>query len=473
MLNALDRVQHMLRPEHLERLVRTSAKVGGVLLYLLAAAYFGYTTLLYAILILLGLFSLKFPEIAFVLFLNAGMYKGDPRLELPNFLDLTVYFGLVCILAMIVNLILRRIKFSLPPNRLLIPYLGMAVMATVGMTYTPGPLYGEDKLLRFLTLTTFALFGPWFLLQSEKSIRRFLVLFAVLSSAMSVDVLFEFRFLPGRQSGFGSAFGSSYLGLGSVAGEGVLILAFYLLPVALSRLRKALVVAAIGLGVFGVFVAGAKSPPLALACTVLAVAIFYSAKVAARQFHRRRIPRPHVVLLRELGALAGLIGLIVIEFHEYLLTFFVRSSDFLADPTDTQWDRVEFYHQALDSILRFPSGLIGLGFGGFGKHYYGFDAPRGYFPHNLLLEVGSELGIIGLVCFVLMLYWAFAGVIRNLNAQLEKRYFLGVTLIILLFYMNVYFSFHGDINDARVIFTWVGCSFAFVRWVSSERAKSV
>lgn len=55
-----------------------------------------------------------------------------------------------------------------------------------------------------------------------------------------------------------------------------------------------------------------------------------------------------------------------------------------------------------DAIV--PSGLIGLGIGGFGMYYFHYDANRGWFPHNILLEVGSELGLVGLAAFVLLCY---------------------------------------------------------------------
>jgi hypothetical protein len=66
-------------------------------------------------------FLFKYPEIAFGLFLIAGIYKGYIRSinVLPDYFDLTVFFGLIVGISIIFNILKNRIKIPKIPSKFL------------------------------------------------------------------------------------------------------------------------------------------------------------------------------------------------------------------------------------------------------------------------------------------------------------------------------------------------------------------
>ncbi|MEM2164053.1 MAG: hypothetical protein QXR62_06520, partial [Candidatus Bathyarchaeia archaeon] len=77
------------------------------------------------------------------------------------------------------------------------------------------------------------------------------------------------------------------------------------------------------------------------------------------------------------------------------------------------------------------------------------------YPHNIILELGAELGLIGVLIFAMMIGMAFAKSLVTLGAQrgfgkIATRYLLVVCCFTLL---NAMVS--GDINDNRILFTSV------------------
>lgn len=119
-------------------------------------------------------FLIKYPEITFALFISAGAYKGDPRLSfLPEFLDLTVIFGSFSLIGVVLKIMAKKARFIIPSKKVLIPYIIIALLGIISLFYTRAPMYGTDKLLRFLTITSLSLFLPLFLFQKEFYIKRF------------------------------------------------------------------------------------------------------------------------------------------------------------------------------------------------------------------------------------------------------------------------------------------------------------
>ena len=106
---------------------------------------------------------------------------------------------------------------------------------------------------------------------------------------------------------------------------------------------------------------------------------------------------------------------------------------------------MKFIVVAWDMFTEAP--LIGYGFGSFGIYYSGLDG--NIYPHNLVLEILSELGLIGLFIFLLfcvfllksstlalrslfylVCLYAFLNVLKSNNFS-ELRLYFGVVFIVL------------------------------------------
>lgn len=96
-----------------------------------------------------------------------------------------------------------------------------------------------------------------------------------------------------------------------------------------------------------------------------------------------------------------------------------------SDVAGTSSGRTEMWSQAWDLITAHP--LLGIGTGGFAD-----VNPPMIYPHNLLLEVGSELGAAGLILILAFLGHAFWRMMRaRLRARSEDR--VTIAAVIALF----------------------------------------
>lgn len=415
-----------------------------------------------AILIVLYL-GIRFPEVAFMLFLNAGIYKADPRLApLQSFVDLTLFFEALCILGILIGVRRRQVKILRLPSKMLVPYLAVAGMSVLSLIYTEAPIYGTDKLLRFLFITSFSLFAPWFLFQDWGRTKRFFVAWVVLSVIAASDVL-----ISGLEPGdyFRSAFGGSsgYLGLASLAAQSVLVLTFAFFLTVRSMWRKLLVISLIILNTFILLASGGRTAPLVLPLILVGLLMYKVISFGGRAALVGRVPAHDFYSLRRLLTVVMILSIVALFTISLRYTSVVdRLAVAFLNYEST--GRIGYGSAALQALLTHPWGL---GIGGFAKYYTGSDEGRAY-AHNLFLEVGSELGWIGLIAFVLLCIWAATSGVEALRRGTSQAHSVGVTLFSLYAFMLFYFQFHGDLNDARVLFAWMGALFAFRQLVIRE-----
>jgi O-antigen ligase len=95
--------------------------------------------------------------------------------------------------------------------------------------------------------------------------------------------------------------------------------------------------------------------------------------------------------------------------------------------------------------------IFGNGVGSWPIYFDTLDE-RNY-PHNILVEILTEFGLVGFLFFCILLILVF----RNIGSFLKSGQFYPAVLIFLLFlntFINAFVS--GDLPDNRVFFTMVG-----------------
>ena len=385
-------------------------------------------------------FLIKYPEITFALFLSAGFYKADPRLSfLPEFLDLTATFGFFSLLDVILKIMAKKARFIIPPKEMLIPYLIIVLLGITSLFYTLAPVYGTDKLLRFLTITSLSLFLPLFLFQEEFYLKRFFGALIMLSILMMLDIISGG--LNPDEIAFRTAFGSNYLGVGRNAGTALLIALFYFSLIVQNRITKVLFLCLIPFMMFGLFISGGRGPLVSLVGSIFIVIVYlvfkYFNKMAVK------VTKINKTDFKILGMIVGLIiitiGLLVI-YSDYFVTVYYRMRLLEEGGGNSALERARRFRVAIETMLTFPHFLTGLGIGGFSVYYAGIDDWRGAYPHNIFLELGSELGILGLIAIVLFIYWSFSAVLSFLKeskAIQSNRVYLGITLFALLVFIVI------------------------------------
>jgi len=174
-------------------------------------------------------------------------------------------------------------------------------------------------------------------------------------------------------------------------------------------------------------------------------------------------------IIRSIGSFFILAIVVIFLFQDFFKTFLVRMQLLIEGLGTSALNRLAKFAAALSAMTTFPVTIVGLGIGGFQMYYNGFDALRGDYPHNIFLEVGSELGLVGLMCLLLLVFYTFKTAFNELRkAHSSVSYLLAVTALALFLNMVFNSSISGDINDNRLLFTWIGTVFS-IRYMIPRR----
>lgn len=387
--------------------------------------------------------SIKFPHIFFALFLVAGYYKADPRISLPKYIDLTILFGLFVVLSILNQIIKKGLRIPLL-TKTAIPYFGIALMMMVSLFYTDAPVYGLNKFLRFITITALATFAPIFLFTSVNRIKKFFYTLIAVSSIMAVEAVFI-----NVGGSFHMAFGSNYIALARITGMSILMVFFFFILTSGNLAGKIFWIVVGTINIWGFLAAGARGPVVALSTTIGFI-IILSIRFRVKRSHTKKVLIMAIVFTLGISSIFYLFP----ESVETLLFRFKNLAKEAGGGTSAAL-RINFCIAALSAMYSSP--IMGLGIGGFSTYYTGQDMR--FYPHNIVLEVGSELGIIGIGFFLCIIGACLYELIQNRQRYNYKLY-LGSTILALYVYTFLNALLSGDINDNRIFFVWIGVTYA-------------
>lgn len=374
-------------------------------------------------------------EACFVLYLGAPLYKTLPALaRLP---DLTAATLALSILVGGVVVLGRRVTWSAGWHRHLLLFIGLVLWMGATLLWAPARAMGAtSKLGPMMTLTAWAMVGGVIIGQDEVRTRRFFVLFG------GLGLLCVGRFLAfdPAQSRHGTVEG--YL----LFSEAIAVCATICIGLALFEERlpawgsAGLLCAALGLTV-ALLLMGGRGP---LIGTVVCMA---GAMLVASLSPRPRGRQCAAGLLAALAA-AGLWWTYIAPagLSRQLKTV-SRVINLLTDPTGGE--RTASFLLALDLWEREP--LTGQGVGAYAV--YGEYA----YPHNILLEAMSELGLVGFVLVGAILALAL---VQALALARGSRRSTGACVFMVLVLLTMESMKSSDIVSPRWLWAFVGLSSA-------------
>lgn len=380
----------------------------------------------------------------FAFFLFAGYFKMDPRfIFIQAYIDITLLFLCLSLLIFLYrwskNSFKQRVSSTFV-NLSLLFFLFEACLIS-GLLYTQSRQYGFEKAMRFVFLTGWAFFGAAFLISDHSSLKRFSWALVTISTAMSIDALLSYPGI-GRIS-FVTAFGSNYIALARASGLGLLVTMVFLLPTEQKPLVKLYLWIIAALQLWATFSAGARGPVLAL---ILSFLLFFILSI--RGFLWLKIDS----FTLRLGILTFFIIIILTAIGQELFpTLMFRSRLLITETGDSAAMRLHFYQTAFNEWCKSP--IWGNGTGYFGIAVRGEDIRE--YPHNIILEIGTENGLLGVLIFLTMIGIIFIrGLFKLYNEKglirIITRYLLVMNYFALL---NAMVS--GDINDNRILFTFI------------------
>lgn len=405
------------------------------------------------------------PVVFYLLFLVAGTYKADSRLDfITNVVDPTAFFALLAAVCILRQVFVNKEHFPVPDIKLLLPFYLILVVGLASLIYTEAPLYGTNKYLKFAFFNTIALVGPYYLIRNSKDLSVFFAGLVLLSTAMIAEV-FRNGVTPSA-AGFVTAFGSNYLALARIIGGALLINIFFLVVGSTRTPYRLIGIALLPFMLFGLLVAGGKGPVFAVVIALSSIVGFILVKffAPASRLGSVSIFEKRILVCVVLFSIAGVA--FIVQYSEYFMNLFYRLDVLKSEGGDSALERVRRYKLALSVIGDYRYFFTGLGMGGFSTHYSGLDAARGDYPHNIFLEIFSELGVVAFASLVALLTFAFRSAYRTLQKPLHSDKVAGFTTLALLIFMLFNASVSGDMSDNRELFGVMGIAFSLQAWRS-------
>lgn len=131
--------------------------------------------------------------------------------------------------------------------------------------------------------------------------------------------------------------------------------------------------------------------------------------------------------------------------------------------------RILYIDRSIEIIKENP--FFGIGIGGFGKAFSGFDERLS--SHNLILEVFTESGLIGFVFLVLLVISIRQLVKKSMihvkGKQLEELAKLFTAVIILMFTASLVASY---LEDSRIPYFWIAVGVSFMSYTLTQKSQS-
>ena len=451
-------------------------------------------------------------ETLFVLYLFAGFYKGSEFLEWVP-IDLTLLMLVGSVAAGTYVFWRRGFSLSQPALALIITMAAFAGWVLLSLLWAPTTIYGKEKAIQFAILNGWALAGAAIVIDGdEQRLKRFYGFVMGLAFLVALETMRVY--LPHKDVRSYQVLGSSYQTVGRLVGLGFLVAvaAFFDEKKSVWRSSVFLILSS---GFFWVLLfVGARGPFLAASLAMLLILALMRVSVSKKALFvsvlagvyiistmtmgpsLRTMYRFNVILAHEVGwQLPGIQPTPTTAPTRIPTAVSTRKSPVIpsatltpravatviktktapeatsarpakptpSTPTSKPKPRipapkeipnksVEMRQKRFFDAIRLwlAAPLIGVGVGGF-AFYYPADQFRVY-PHNMILEVLSELGIVGIALWLVMFAVAFW------SLAMVHRWQMPMVIIALGFFTFAFLNamISGDIVSNRHVFTALG-----------------
>ncbi len=361
----------------------------------------------------------------YILFVYSGMIKW-----LPFPIDPTLVFGIWATAIIAFSLLSRTLVINKQVFVTLFLLISFSLYSIFSSVYSPSQIFWKQKALSIILLII-TLVYPIICFKNESDFHKIVHILRFVSTTAAFFVFLllisgKISFITGSRVGLESSSIPDYLAVGELLGIGV-ISYFY---------RSDLIRKLLAIFVFAMLVLlGARGPFLFV---VMTSTIYFSLVN-----NQTLLNFKSTFML----VLFGSMFLILAQFWsgaELLMTRLSIFSDFSQD--ESSLERLVAFQHGLNAFKENP--VWGLGLGGYGPYAYHVD--ENVYPHNIIIEIGAELGVIGLAIFVLGMIYVF-----RLSRRLIKFSHMQIYFTLFLFVTLNYLK-SGGLIDARKLFIMIG-----------------
>ena len=371
-------------------------------------------------------FNYYFVSFCFAVFVFSGLIKSTIG-DFVKF-DFTMWFGLICICFLLFRAINGKVHYS--QLLILFTFLLFFSYYLLMTIKSLSPNYASAKVVGLAVIFICVMF-PMFVRVHKKVFFATALAISLLACLVSLYArnLLDYSILQ-------LYFRQLYLPAGTALGA---VLLFYLCQKERGFVRtlsvKQLLVF---VSLFGILMAtGARGPILFF---VLCFILYFFSVTKELSFK--------TLAYIGLGVLAGFFALLTLDIGDSIFTRSInRLAQLFADNKGNSVNqRLEYFHTAYNMFLSSP--LIGEGVGSFSFFYASIDAR--VYPHNFILELLSEVGVIGFLLYSLLL----------LQILYQFKHKKMMIIVMLYFLLNMMKS--GAIEDHRIFFGLAAVSFAYL-----------
>ncbi|KQO06252.1 O-antigen ligase family protein [Paenibacillus sp. Leaf72] len=390
-------------------------------------------------------------------FLLSGYIKSG--ISFP--VDLTFFLMAVTMLLYFVRLMQSQElpKPALIPLLLFVLLIGYILFS---FSYSTSYSFAIQKTSRFMLLTAWSFIGPFLLIRDKKGLERFFVGIIAVSSLMTFYCLQMFleKLQAGQFIGQIEVLGSDYLSLGRTNGIAVIaLIGLYLYNPLLRTPAKIVASLFLALTFLSVAVSGARTPLITLVGTIVLI-MFLSVKVNRGKITFSKGVGTLFFIILLLAALA-----VPLVASGVMDTFIYRISVLFNQPGggESAEGRVERYAVAWQMIQ--DHFFFGGGIGSFTIAFAHEDVSN--YPHNIFLELWSELGLAGVLLFLAIFWGAVRAAAHFIAGKMTDRFTLVTVFSVVFLFLNANVS--GDLNENRLLFCYVAIAWLLPYATLQER----
>jgi|GEM_PF-6487062 len=389
-------------------------------------------------------------EMVFILFLRVGRFKTAPVFKFVP-IDLTLLFLLLGISLGCIVLIKRQFRLSLAGLKYLFVFLLFLLFTWCSLEWSLSSVYAREKIIKLTILCLYCVISGSLIIGHDlQRIRRFLLSLLIVDSLITLQVaVASIHHAPGTSLNTLVPVGTkgAYLGISSV----LCCLLTMLLIFCFFYKKSYRIVILLPFLFFLIMDVGGRGPLVSMFFSVSLIFILFKLLplLSDKKISQRAIKTILIIVLMLFGIR------LTCAFYRPVQKRILKSTTIKRFEVIIKQERggssvnqrLLYINDAIDMFFEKP--LVGYGIGSFPLIINGIDKKN--YPHNIILEVLAELGIIGGLLYGTFLFLPICRIKHFIN-----RYVLLEHIIILgLFVYYLLWSFiSGTITSVRELYVF-------------------
>ncbi|HLT00602.1 MAG TPA: O-antigen ligase family protein [Geminicoccaceae bacterium] len=379
-------------------------------------------------------------EVLFVLFLFAGRIKASPYMSWLPFDMTALFFVLSVIVAAFIGL---TKKFNRRGFLIAAAMAAFVSWLVVSRLWTPGVIYAHQKSL-YSVLAFWACAGAAVIIAADRArVRRFLIGVVLIAIWFAIEAMFAYATSDRRY--FVDISGTGYKGLSDAVACGAVIAFTTLISLRRQPVFALMMAELLVLFFWVILVAGARQPLLGMTLVLFVAGVIGFRPAPGGIAYKRFQPAAWGIILAAVVALAALIlsETTTQTIARFQTLLFQEGGGASAATRQEVWAlAIQFWGSA---------PFFGHGVGSF-PILYDWVGDSKVHPHNVVLEILSELGLVGLVLFGTFAYLALRQV--ELRRIREDPLFRCIFLLVVLQISAAMVS--SDVSEHRMLYSMLG-----------------